>query len=434
MKPLIAIVGRPNVGKSRLFNRMISEKKAIVIDLPGTTRDAIYDTSDWRGVLFDLVDTGGLTEAKDRLSLKIDKQVKQIINDAVLILFICDFNTGITSPDREIAMLIRKLGKKVLLIINKIDKPYTQADLAEFYQLGFNDMFGISAEHGYGIDDVMDAIVSHIKQQGYGNMADESLQNERIRLAFIGKPNAGKSSMLNYITGKELMIVDDTPGTTRDPVEVNVELGKKPFILIDTAGLRKGRRDKLIDQLVEIKTKKIIEKTDLGILVIDAVKGITTYDKKLIQLLERHGKAIVIALNKWDLLAKSEQKNTKMQSQYTSDYIPQIPTSTLTGFGINDLIKAIFCTSDMYNKRIITSELNKFFNETMAANEPNTSSGKIIKPYYIVQVSVKPPTFVLFVNTVIGIKENYKRFIMHRLRDIFGFNGVPIRVMFRNRH
>ncbi len=434
MKPLIAIVGRPNVGKSRLFNRMISEKKAIVIDLPGTTRDAIYDTSDWRGVLFDLVDTGGLTEAKDRLSLKIDKQVKQIINDAVLILFICDFNTGITSPDREIAMLIRKLGKKVLLIINKIDKPYTQADLAEFYQLGFNDMFGISAEHGYGIDDVMDAIVSHIKQQGYGNMADESLQNERIRLAFIGKPNAGKSSMLNYITGKELMIVDDTPGTTRDPVEVNVELGKKPFILIDTAGLRKGRRDKLIDQLVEIKTKKIIEKTDLGILVIDAVKGITTYDKKLIQLLERHGKAIVIALNKWDLLAKSEQKNTKMQSQYTSDYIPQIPTSTLTGFGINELIKAIFSTSDMYNKRIITSELNKFFNETMAANEPNTSSGKIIKPYYIVQVSVKPPTFVLFVNTVIGIKENYKRFIMHRLRDIFGFNGVPIRVMFRNRH
>ena len=434
MKPLIAIVGRPNVGKSRLFNRMISEKKAIVIDLPGTTRDAIYDTSDWRGVLFDLVDTGGLTEAKDRLSLKIDKQVKQIINDAVLILFICDFTTGITSPDREIAMLIRKLGKKVLLIINKIDKPYTQADLAEFYQLGFNDMFGVSAEHGYGIDDVMDAIVSHIKQQGYGNMADESVQNERTRLAFIGKPNAGKSSMLNYITGKELMIVDDTPGTTRDPVEVNVELGKKPFILIDTAGLRKGRRDKLIDQLVEIKTKKIIEKTDLGILVIDAVKGITTYDKKLIQLLERHGKAIVIALNKWDLLTKSEQNNTKMQSQYTSDYIPQIPTSTLTGYGINELIKAIFSTSDMYNKRIITSELNKFFNETMAANEPNTGSGKIIKPYYIVQVSVKPPTFVLFVNTVIGIKENYKRFIMHRLRDIFGFNGVPIRVMFRNRH
>ncbi len=434
MKPLIAIVGRPNVGKSRLFNRMISEKKAIVIDLPGTTRDAIYDTSDWRGALFDLVDTGGLTEAKDRLSLKIDKQVKQIINDAVLILFICDFNTGITSPDREIAMLIRKLGKKVLLIINKIDKPYTQDDLAEFYQLGFNDMFGVSAEHGYGIDDVMDAIVSHIKQLGYGNMADESVQNERIRLAFIGKPNAGKSSMLNYITGKELMIVDDTPGTTRDPVEVNVELGKKPFILIDTAGLRKGRRDKLIDQLVEIKTKNIIEKTDLGILVIDAVKGITTYDKKLIQLLERHGKAIVIALNKWDLLTKSGQNNTKMQSQYTSDYIPLIPTSTLTGYGINDLIKAIFSTSDMYNKRIITSELNKFFNETMAANEPNTGSGKIIKPYYIVQVSVKPPTFVLFVNTVIGIKENYKRFIMHRLRDIFGFNGVPIRVMFRNRH
>lgn len=435
MNPIIAIVGRPNVGKSRLFNRMISKNKAIVLDLPGTTRDTIYDTAQWNKVVFDVVDTGGLSSDKNNIHFKINKRVEALVKDATAIIMVCDYKTGIMPYDLEIADWLRKTNKQVFLAVNKVDKPNEPAALSEFYQLGFKNMFAISAEHGYGVDELLDALVTSIKS--YAKTIDKP-QNNRIplKLAFVGKPNVGKSSVINYIIGNEFMIVDNKPGTTRDPVELNVELNNILLTLIDTAGLKRKKGSARVEVISAIRTKSAIQRADIVVLIIDVSQGITAYDKKIINMIQFYGKGCVIAANKWDLIKKQDrQLLMKMLAARLSfvDYIPIIPTSAVTGEGISNLLNEVINVSRNYEHRIPTSDLNKFFKRIINEYQPVSDGGKLIKLHYIVQVETKPPLFVIFTNSKTLIKENYNRFVTKRIRDIFGFKGVPVKVVFRSK-
>ncbi len=436
MNFLVAIVGRPNVGKSRLFNRIISKRKSIVLDLAGTTRDTIYDTVEWNRVSFDIVDTGGLTNDNNNIHFKINKRVEAVVNDATVIILVCDFRTGVMPYDHEIANWLRKTNKKVFLAVNKIDKPNEPSAVADFYQLGFKDIFEISAEHGYGVDVVMDAITDYLKNQIEGPQVTKNDGNKPLKLVFTGKPNAGKSSIINYIIGNEIMLVDDKPGTTRDPVELNVEINKMPMILIDTAGLKKNKDGTAVETLSVIKAKDSIKKSDIVVLVIDAVQGVTGYDKKIMNMILSYGKGCVIAVNKWDLIQKQDRRivmNSIVEEFSFVEYIPIIPTSAVSGEGVKVLVSNVIRVMHDYAYRIPTAELNRFFKDVLSKHQPISSSGKIIKSYYLVQIAVSPPIFVVFTNNKTGIKENYVKFITNRIREIFGFTGVPVKVLFRSR-
>ena len=436
MNPLVAIVGRPNVGKSRLFNRVISRKKSIVLDLAGTTRDTIYDTVEWNRVTFDIVDTGGLTNDKNEMHFKINKRVEAVVAEASAIILVCDHQTGVLPYDHEIANWLRKTDKQVFLAVNKVDKPLDPSAIADFYRLGFPDAFAVSAEHGYGVDTVMDALADYLKQRRDGSPDEQNAPDKPLKLVFTGKPNAGKSSMINYIIGHEIMLVDDKPGTTRDSVEIKVEINKVPMVLIDTAGLKKNKDGPPVETISAIKAKDSIHRSDIVVLVIDAVQGVTGYDKKIMNMIQSYGKGCVIAVNKWDLIPKQDRRivtNAIADAFGFAGYIPIIPTSAVTGEGIRALIANVLKVLHDYEYRIPTAELNKFFREVLSKHQPISSSGKIIKSYYLVQIAVRPPVFVIFTNNKAGIKENYSKFITSRIRDVFGFQGVPVRVVFRSK-
>ncbi|MGC8756250.1 MAG: ribosome biogenesis GTPase Der [bacterium] len=435
MNPVVAIVGRPNVGKSRLFNRMLSKNRSIVFDLPGTTRDTIYDTAEWNRVTFDIVDTGGLSNEKNDVHFKINKRVEEVVKKATAVILVCDYRTGIMPYDFEIANWLRKTNKQVFLVINKVDKPGDPSALSDFYQLGFKDMFAVSAEHGYGVDELLDATVNYIKSSA---MITEPVEDEHtpLKLAFAGRPNVGKSSMINYIIGNEFVLVDDKPGTTRDPVELSIEIKNVPLTLIDTAGLKKKKDSTKIEAISAIKTRDSIQRSDIVVLVLDASQGVTAYDKKLIGMIQSYGKGCVIAANKWDIISKqNRQSEFKILTQRLDfvEYIPVVPTSAITGEGIGDLVDGIIRVSHNYEHRIPTSELNRFFKKVINEYQPISDGGKIIKPQYIVQVATRPPVFVVFTNSKTRVKENYGRFMAKRIRDLFGFEGVPVRVIFRNK-
>ncbi len=436
MNPLLAIVGRPNVGKSRLFNRIISKKKSIVLDLYGTTRDTIYDTVEWNSTVFDVVDTGGLTDEKNNIHFKINKRVEAVVSEAAVILMVCDYKTGVMPYDLEISKWLRKLNKPVLVAVNKIDSPAELNAVDEFYRLGFKDMFGASAEHGYGADQIMDAVTDYLKKHYAGPGQADDDKAPPLKLVFAGKPNAGKSSMINYIIGNDIMLVDDQPGTTRDPVELKVELHKKPMVLIDTAGLKKNKSNTQVEALAGMKSKDMIQRADIVVLLIDALIGVTGYDKKIVDMIQTSGKGCVIAMNKWDRISHKDKRNVLKKASGTFHfvpYIPVLPVSAVTGEGVNKLIDEVIRTSNAYEHRIPTAELNKFFRSVLDEHQPISSDGKLIKLYYLVQIAAKPPVFVVFTNSAKGIRENYGKFIMNRIRDVFGFKGVPIKVIFRSK-
>jgi GTP-binding protein len=436
MNPLVAIVGRPNVGKSRLFNRIISKRKSIVLDLAGTTRDTIYDTVEWNRIPFDIVDTGGLTDDKNNMHFKMNKRVETVVQEASIVIMVCDYKAGVLSYDHEIANWLRKTDKQVFLTVNKIDKPDEPSAVAEFHQLGFKDIFAISAEHGYGVDTVMDAITDYLKAHTDELQGTDDNTRKPLKLVFTGKPNAGKSSIINYIIGNEIMLVDDKPGTTRDPVELKVEINKIPMLLIDTAGLKKNKDGPAVETLSEMKAKDSIQRSDIVVLVIDAVQGVTGYDKKIINMIQDYGKGCVIAVNKWDIIPRQDRRiilNSIAEAFSFVDYIPVVPTSAVSGEGIKVLVSNVIKVLHDYEYRIPTAELNKFFRDVLSKHQPISSSGKIIKSYYLVQIAVRPPVFVIFTNNKTGIKENYNKFIMSRIREIFGFKGVPVKVLFRSK-
>ncbi len=436
MNPLVVIVGRPNVGKSRLFNRMASKRRSLVLDLRGTTRDVITETVAWGRSTFDIMDTGGLTDESGNLHERINRRVEDVVGRAAAVIMVCDYKAGVTPYDRDIGRWLRKLDRHVVLAVNKIDSPAGLDDLGEFHQLGFPETFGTSAEHGYGVDQIMDAVVDHLKARHLFPMTADAAVPPPLRLVFAGKPNAGKSSMVNRVVGRESVIVDDKPGTTRDPVEFSIKAGGRHLLLIDTAGLKKSAAGTRVEAMASTRSEDMIARADIVVLMVDAAVGVTGHDKKIVDLILSSGKACALAMNKWDLVAERDKERLLRETSSMlgfASFIPILPTSAVTGQGVRTLMHEVIRIADAYAHRVPTPALNRFFGKVLGEHQPVSSGGKLIRLYYLVQVAVRPPVFVIFTNSAKGIKENYSRFVVSRIRDIFGFPGVPIRVIFRDK-
>lgn len=435
-KPIVAIVGRPNVGKSTLFNRIAGERISIVEDTPGVTRDRIYADAEWLDHHFTLIDTGGLEPDSDDMMLKhMYSQAEIAISSADVILFVVDVRTGMTDMDMQVANILRKADKPVVLAVNKVD------DLAkygmqvyEFYSLGLGDPFGVSAGQMIGLGDLLDEVVKHFPAD-----KDDSAEDDSIKVAIIGKPNVGKSSLVNRILGENRVIVSDVAGTTRDAIDSEYELNGQKYVFIDTAGMRrKAKIKESIEKYSIIRAVAAVERADVCILMINAVEGITEQDTKVAGIAHEAGKAVIIAVNKWDLIEKDNHtmnkflKDIDTEFKYLS-YAPRIFISAATGQRVTKLFELITMVSENNSRRIATGMLNDVLIEAMAMNQPPAEKGKQLRIYYMTQVSVKPPTFVLFVNDTELLHFSYKRYLENQLRDAFGFVGTPIHFIARNR-
>lgn len=435
-KPIVAIVGRPNVGKSTLFNRIAGERISIVEDTPGVTRDRIYADAEWLDHHFTLIDTGGLEPDSDDMMLKhMYSQAEIAISTADVILFVVDVRTGMTDMDMQVANILRKADKPVVLAVNKVD------DLAkygmqvyEFYSLGLGDPFGVSGGQMIGLGDLLDEVVKHFPAD-----KDDSAEDDSIKVAIIGKPNVGKSSLVNRILGENRVIVSDVAGTTRDAIDSEYELNGQKYVFIDTAGMRrKAKIKESIEKYSIIRAVAAVERADVCILMINAVEGITEQDTKVAGIAHEAGKAVIIAVNKWDLIEKDNHtmnkflKDIDTEFKYLS-YAPRIFISAATGQRVTKLFELITMVSENNSRRIATGMLNDVLIEAMAMNQPPAEKGKQLRIYYMTQVSVKPPTFVLFVNDTELLHFSYKRYLENQLRDAFGFVGTPIHFIARNR-
>lgn len=435
-KPIVAIVGRPNVGKSTLFNRIAGERISIVEDTPGVTRDRIYADAEWLDHHFTLIDTGGLEPDSDDMMLKhMYSQAEIAISSADVILFVVDVRTGMTDMDMQVANILRKADKPVVLAVNKVD------DLAkygmqvyEFYSLGLGDPFGVSGGQMIGLGDLLDEVVKHFPAD-----KDDSAEDDSIKVAIIGKPNVGKSSLVNRILGENRVIVSDVAGTTRDAIDSEYELNGQKYVFIDTAGMRrKAKIKESIEKYSIIRAVAAVERADVCILMINAVEGITEQDAKVAGIAHEAGKAVIIAVNKWDLIEKDNHtmnkflKDIDTEFKYLS-YAPRIFISAATGQRVTKLFELITMVSENNSRRIATGMLNDVLIEAMAMNQPPAEKGKQLRIYYMTQVSVKPPTFVLFVNDTELLHFSYKRYLENQLRDAFGFVGTPIHFIARNR-
>ena len=435
-KPIVAIVGRPNVGKSTLFNRIAGERISIVEDTPGVTRDRIYADAEWLDHHFTLIDTGGLEPDSDDMMLKhMYSQAEIAISSADGILFVVDVRTGMTDMDMQVANILRKADKPVVLAVNKVD------DLAkygmqvyEFYSLGLGDPFGVSGGQMIGLGDLLDEVVKHFPAD-----KDDSAEDDSIKVAIIGKPNVGKSSLVNRILGENRVIVSDVAGTTRDAIDSEYELNGQKYVFIDTAGMRrKAKIKESIEKYSIIRAVAAVERADVCILMINAVEGITEQDTKVAGIALEAGKAVIIAVNKWDLIEKDNHtmnkflKDIDTEFKYLS-YAPRIFISAATGQRVTKLFELITMVSENNSRRIATGMLNDVLIEAMAMNQPPAEKGKQLRIYYMTQVSVKPPTFVLFVNDTELLHFSYKRYLENQLRDAFGFVGTPIHFIARNR-
>ncbi|PJB41236.1 MAG: ribosome biogenesis GTPase Der, partial [Deltaproteobacteria bacterium CG_4_9_14_3_um_filter_44_9] len=397
MKPIIAIVGRPNVGKSTLFNRIARRKKAIVGDEPGVTRDRNYAEAEWNGGVFLLIDTGGFEPGvNDEVALHIHQQVQLAIEEADLIIFLVDGKEGLTSTDIEIAKRLREVNKPVLHVINKIDGERQEEEIYDFYRIGVENLYPISAQHGRGVGDLLDEALNLLPP------SSEIRYNESlVKIAVLGRPNVGKSSLVNRILGNERVIVSEKPGTTRDAIDTPLKIGEKEYLLIDTAGIRrKGRISRQLEKYSVVEALKSIDRCDVAVIVIDAKEGITEQDAKIAGLAHDKGRASVLVVNKWDLIEKDSYTIYK----YTEDirynlkfirYAPIIFVSALTGQRALKIIDLVDRVAEQYQRRVPTSELNRVFEEVILSNPPPMYRNKELKLYYITQVSIKPPAFVI---------------------------------------
>ena len=434
-KPIIAIVGRPNVGKSTLFNKLIGERRSIVEDTPGVTRDRIYGETEWAGRRFIVIDTGGIEPKTDDIILKQMKYQAQIaIEDADVIVFMCDVRTGLTADDRDIAVMLKKSGKPIIPCINKCDSvghlPY---EYYEFFELGFTcDPVAVSSIHGNGTGDLLDAVCEVTNDFDYEDEEDDS-----IKVAVIGKPNAGKSSTINYLVGDNRLIVSDIAGTTRDAVDTHLTNEFGSFTLIDTAGIRrKSKIDDKIEKYSVLKAHMAVERAEVCLLVIDASTGITEQDEKIAGIAHESGKAVIIVVNKWD----SIEKDNSTVKQFTDKirtalaympYAPIIFVSAKTGQRMNTIFEHIKYVHNQAYTRISTGMLNDVLGEATMKVQPPSDKGKRLKIYYMTQVSVAPPTFVLFCNDAELFHFSYQRYIENCLRQTFGFVGTPIRLVIK---
>lgn len=436
-KPIVAVVGRPNVGKSTLFNALAGEKIAIVKDTPGITRDRIYADVTWLNHTFTLIDTGGIEpESKDIILSQMREQAQIAIDTADVIIFLVDVKQGLQDADSKVADMLRRSQKPIVLVVNKVDSQQKyMADVYEFYNLGIGDPYPISAANLLGLGDMLEAVTSYFPES---DGADE--EDDRPKVAIIGKPNVGKSSIINKLLGENRLIVSDIAGTTRDAVDTEVKYQGKEYVFIDTAGLR--RKNKIKEELERymiVRTVSAVERADIAVLVIDATEGVTEQDAKIAGIAHDRGKAVIIAVNKWDAVKKDDKTIYRFTEKIrnTLSFMPYAEIlfiSAETGQRMNKLFETIDIVSENHAMRVQTGALNEIMSEAVAMQQPPTDKGKRLKLFYITQVAVKPPTFVIFVNDKELMHFSYTRYIENQIRETFGFKGTPLHFIIRERN
>ncbi len=437
----VAIVGRPNVGKSSLFNRIIGKRKAIIEDIPGVTRDRLVSKTQWRGIPFELVDTGGYIEGdEDIFAPYIRKQIEKEIKDADAFILVVDGKEGLTPADKDIALLLKRAEKPVYVAVNKIDNPQMEDRVYEFYELGFDKVFSVSSIQKYGVADLLDAVVEDIPQwEREEEEAEKKEKKDVIKVAIVGKPNAGKSSLLNAILGEERAVVSDIPGTTRDVVDTYFKWKDREFLFLDTAGLRKKSK---VDYGIEFfsvgRTLDAIKKADVVVLVIDAEQGATEQDTKIAGLIQKYYKPAVIVINKIDKIPPSSEARNRVINQvknrlYFIPYAPIVLTSAKNRQGIKKLLETIVQVYDEAWKRVNTGKLNRALQKIMKLRQPPSYNGKPLKMFYGTQLEGKPPAFLIFVNYPEGFKESYVKFIESNLRELLDLHHAPIKLILKER-
>ena len=435
-RPLVAIVGRPNVGKSLLFNRLAGQRLSIVEDTPGVTRDRLYAECEWAGRKFDIVDTGGIEPTTDNeILLFMREQANIAINAADVIVLVTEIGTGVTAADREVAHMLKRSHKPVVLVVNKMDNPVkVDPTFYEFYSLGLGDPISVSAVHGHGTGDLLDECLKYFPPE-----EEESETDDRIRVAIIGKPNVGKSSLTNLITGQQRVIVSDVAGTTRDAVDTDVENEFGKYTFIDTAGIRrKSRVDDRIEKFSVMRAQLAIERADVCLIMLDGREGVTEQDTKIAGLAHEAGKASIIVVNKWDLVEKETGTMEKMRKDVLRDlsfmsYAPVLFISAMTGQRVERIYELINYVNDQSAMRITTGMLNNVLADAQARVQPPTDKGRRLKIYYMTQTGIKPPNFIVFCNSRELFHFSYQRYLENQIRATFGLEGTPIRMVIRQK-
>ncbi|MEH7348547.1 ribosome biogenesis GTPase Der [Gottfriedia acidiceleris] len=433
-KPTVAIVGRPNVGKSTIFNRIVGERISIVEDIPGVTRDRIYSSGEWLNQEFSLIDTGGIDIGDEPFLEQIRQQAEIAIDEADVIIFLTNGREGVTAADEEVAKILYKTKKPVVLAVNKVDNPEMRSDIYDFYALGFGEVFPISGSHGLGLGDLLDEVVKHFPEQ-----EDDNYDEETIKFSLIGRPNVGKSSLVNALLGQERVIVSNVAGTTRDAVDTPYSKDGQDYVIIDTAGMRKkGKVYESTEKYSVLRALRAIERSDVVLVVLDGEEGIIEQDKKIAGYAHQAGRSVVIVVNKWDAVEKDEKtmnefiENIRAHFQFL-DYAPIVFLSAKTKKRTQTLLPMINKACESHSLRVPTNVLNDVIMDAIAMNPTPTHNGQRLRVYYATQVAIKPPTFVVFVNDPELLHFSYERFLENRIRDAFDFEGSPIKIIGRAR-
>jgi GTP-binding protein len=432
--PLVAIVGRPNVGKSTLFNRILGNRTAVVDAESGVTRDRLYRDVDWAGRCFTLVDTGGIeSEAGEVMADQVSNQARRAITEADLVLFVLDGKAGLLSEDVQVAGILRHSGRPVIPVVNKIDDFSKPLPLADFYALGLGDPIPVSAAMGLNIGDLLDLAVERMPE------TIEQPEPEAVRIAVIGRPNVGKSSLVNRLLGEERVIVSDIPGTTRDAIDTRFRREDREYVLTDTAGMRrKTKIQESIERYSVLRAGKALERSDLALIILDATDGVTNQDQKIAGLAEEAGKATMVVVNKWDLFRETEVPASRYRDEIRDElgfigYAPVLCVSALTGRGMGKILDTVDAVMQEYHRKIPTSMLNRIMHDAFMIAPPPAQKGKRLKLLYSTQVATGPPTFLLFVNDPGLVSRGYRRYLANQLRRVYRFTGTPVRLVFRGR-
>ena len=435
-KPIVAIVGRPNVGKSTLFNQIGKRRVSIVDDMPGVTRDRIYMDAEWLNHTFTMIDTGGIEfEDDDHILKSMRQQALVAMEEADVIVFVVDGRAGLTTADEEVGRMLRNTKKPVILAVNKIDSPQLEAGVYEFYSLGLGEPMGIAASNSLGLGDLLDAVVAAFPEND-----GEDKEEDEISIAVIGRPNVGKSSSVNALIGENRVIVSNVPGTTRDAIDTHFVSDNIKFMLIDTAGMRrKGKIDEAIERYSVMRSLRAVDRADVVLMVINAEEGITEQDKKIAGYAHESGKGVIIVVNKWDVFPDKDDKSTLRFTEDLRDeigflqYAPVLYTSALTGQRIHRITELVKYVADQQSMRIQTSVLNELIRDAVSVNPPPSHRGKQLKIFFMTQADIQPPKFIIFVNDPELMHFSYLRFLENRLRESFGFEGTPLKLIVRGR-
>lgn len=434
-KPVVAIVGRPNVGKSTIFNRIVGERVAIVEDMPGVTRDRLYGKGEWLNREFNIIDTGGIELGDEPLLIQMREQAEVAIQEADVIIFIVNGREGITAADQEVAKLLFRSDKPVVLGVNKVDNPEMQQELYEFYSLGIGDPFPISGSHGLGLGDLLDEVIKHFPEE-----EGDPYNEDTIRIALIGRPNVGKSSLVNAMLGEERVIVSNIPGTTRDAIDTPFTKDGQEYVLIDTAGMRKrGKVYENTEKYSVLRSLKAIERSNVVLVVINAEEGLIEQDKKIAGYAHEAGRAVILVVNKWDAVEKDDKTMRNFEQKLRDEflflsYAPILFVSAKTKQRLQHVLPMVKKVSENHHLRVPTNVLNDLIMDAVAMNPTPTDKGKRLRINYVTQVAVEPPTFVFFVNEPELMHFSYQRYLENRLRDTFEFEGTPIKIFARKKN